>query len=762
ILAWNQSTGFVYAYYVLRIISFILSQGSIFCIAIAYSADVVEENKRAAAFSWITGLCAASHVLGNLLALFLPEKYIFPVSIALLIFCPVYMQLFLVETVKLAPKRDQDSACLTTPIKIIQKRYNAMKDAATIVMSSPTLRGISLVAFFFELGKSGINYVLMYYLKAAFGFDKNEFSEILMLVGFGSIISQMLVLPLINPLVGEKVILCIGILASIAYALFNGLAWAPWVPFMGATFKVVVVLVRPATYAIISRASSSNDQGKTQGFVAGVESLSSLLSPLVMSPLTSWFLSSSAPFNCKGFSIICASVCMYYLKAAYGFDKNECSEILMIMGFGSIISQMLALPLINPPVGENVILCIGILASIAYVPSMGATFKVEVVLVRPAGKAQGFVAGVESLSSLLSPLVMSPLTSWFLSNSAPFNCQGFSIICASTCMMISLCFACLLELGAPSSKNSEDDIESPLLTSATSTTTPPALTSTHSSDNHHWMVLMEAPPQGVNSKPQVTEYCVKTLERVLGSEKDAQMCVYDASWDTHFGFCCDSDEETSRELAGLPGVLSVRPDPDYSSVKKDYSFSSIQSSYLSSSQIGSNLFFPVGSTKNWLVRMDKLGIGVVTKAQMVDYYAQILTKVLGNEKDAQMCIYHVSWQSNFGFCCELDDECAQELAGVPGVLSVQLDKNFESENKNYGGLYVFQSKQAVFSGNNLQSNLQSSTDLPDPSEASQTIPIKTKKLFVTGLSFYTSEKTLRAAFEGFGELVEGMFAFPCS
>ena len=28
--------------------------------------------------------------------------------------------------------------------------------------------------------------------------------------------------------------------------------------------------------------------------------------------------------------------------------------------------------------------------------------------------------------------------------------------------------------------------------------------------------------------------------------------------------------------------------------------------------------------------------------------------------------------------------------GVPGVLSVQLDKNYESENKDYGGLYVFQ------------------------------------------------------------------------
>ncbi|XP_050281753.1 uncharacterized protein LOC126722655 isoform X1 [Quercus robur] len=310
VLAWNQSKGFVYAYYVLRTISYILSQGSIFCISVAYAADVIEENKRAAAFSWITGLYSASHVLGNLLALFLPEKYIFPVSIALLILSPIYIQIFLVETVKLAPKRDQDSACLAKTIKIIQKRYKSMKDAARLVMSSPTLRGISLVSFFYELGMSGITYVLMYYLKAAFGFNKNQLSEILLLVGVGSIVTQMLVLPLINPLVGEKVILCIGLLASIAYALFNGLAWAAWVPYMSATFKVVVVFVSPATYAIISRASSSKNQGKAQGFVAGVESIASLLSPLVMSPLTSWFISSSAPFNCKGFSIVCASVCM--------------------------------------------------------------------------------------------------------------------------------------------------------------------------------------------------------------------------------------------------------------------------------------------------------------------------------------------------------------------------------------------------------------------------------------------------------------------
>ncbi|EOY19158.1 Major facilitator superfamily protein isoform 2 [Theobroma cacao] len=311
LLAWNQSREFVYIYYVLRTISYIISQGSIFCIAVAYAADVVSVRNRAAVFSLITGLFSASHVLGNVLARFLPEKYIFLVSIVLLIFCPVYMQFFLVETVEIDTTREQDSGCLTKSMKVLNKRYKSMKDAAGIVISSPTLRGISFVSFFYELGTSGITSILLYYLKAAFGFDKDQFSEILMMVGIGSIASQILVLPLINPLVGEKVILCIALLASIAYALFNGLAWAPWVPYLGASFGVIYVLVKPSTYAIISKASSVTDQqGTVQGFIAGVQAMASLLSPLAMSPLTSWFLSSNAPFNCKGFSIIVASICL--------------------------------------------------------------------------------------------------------------------------------------------------------------------------------------------------------------------------------------------------------------------------------------------------------------------------------------------------------------------------------------------------------------------------------------------------------------------
>ncbi|KAI6669292.1 hypothetical protein NL676_004177 [Syzygium grande] len=315
-LAWNQSRGFVYAYYVLRTISNILSQGSILCVSIAYAADVVEPGKRAFAFSWIAGLLSASHVLGNLLARFVPEKYIFDISIALLLCPPIYIYVFLRETVEYAPRQDEESTWSTRIFRGVSKRYRSMRDAAIIVTRSQTLRGISIVSFFYELGMTGISNVLLYYLEAAFNFTKNQFSEILIVVEAGSIVSQILVLPLVNPWVGEKVILCVGLLASIAYALFYGLAWASWVAYLSASFGVIYALVNPATYAIISKASSSADQGKAQGLIVGIKAIASFLSPLAMSPLTARFLSDNAPFNCKGFSIACASVCMV-LSFAY-------------------------------------------------------------------------------------------------------------------------------------------------------------------------------------------------------------------------------------------------------------------------------------------------------------------------------------------------------------------------------------------------------------------------------------------------------------
>jgi hypothetical protein len=167
----------------------------------------------------------------------------------------------------------------------------------------------------------------------------------------------------------------------------------------------------------------------------------------------------------------------------------------------------------------------------------------------------------------------------------------------------------------------------------------------------------------------------------------------------------------------MPGVLAVKPDTD----KVDMSEKDNHGSGLSAANLGnfsdavSNHSSSSGENEFWLVRMEKPGVEVVTKAQMVDHYTQTLMKVLGNEKDAQVSIYHISWERDYGFCCHIDEECAKELADVSGVLSVQPDTNFGSDNKNYKGDDSFKS-----------------------SEATQA-EVKTKRLFVTGkvIMYYT-------------------------
>ncbi|KAG6523190.1 hypothetical protein ZIOFF_013043 [Zingiber officinale] len=267
ILAWDDSRAAVYLYFVLRTISYIVSQGSILCISIAYA-----------------------------------------VSIGLLVSSTLYMTVFLIETVSTTPRQSDNRSCSAIFLKVCIKRWNSMKDIIFVFCNSETLRRISLISFFYELGMSGISGILLYYLKAAFGFNKNQFSEILLMVSFGSIFSQILVLPLINAIMGEKGVLCLALIASIAYGVLYGIAWARWVPYLSASFGVIYVLVKPSTFAVISKAAISSDQGKAQGLIAGVQSIASLLSPIVMSPLTSLFISSEAPFDCKGFSILVASV----------------------------------------------------------------------------------------------------------------------------------------------------------------------------------------------------------------------------------------------------------------------------------------------------------------------------------------------------------------------------------------------------------------------------------------------------------------------
>lgn len=78
----------------------------------------------------------------------------------------------------------------------------------------------------------------------------------------------------------------------------------------------------------------------------------------------------------------------------------------------------------------------------------------------------------------------------------------------------------------------------------------------------------------------------------------------------------------------MPGVISVKPDPDLDSTQKDYSCPKIDLVTGSVPFCGSTLLFPAGTTKHWLVRIERPAIGAMRKAQVVDYYVQVLMRIL--------------------------------------------------------------------------------------------------------------------------------------
>ncbi|KAL2927142.1 Hippocampus abundant transcript-like protein 2 [Bienertia sinuspersici] len=181
-----------------------------------FPVDVVEDDKRVAAFSWDNRCNVCFTCLGE----------------------------FASETARRAPMTKQ--SLLSILFKPIRERYNSIRYAATIIFTKPSLRGIYLVSFLYEFGMSGFNSVLLYYLKDGLNLNESKFSETLMIVKIGSVFSQMLIVPVINALTGEKAMLSMGLLASVTYAFFYSMAWATWLPYISVSLGLAYGFVKPS------------------------------------------------------------------------------------------------------------------------------------------------------------------------------------------------------------------------------------------------------------------------------------------------------------------------------------------------------------------------------------------------------------------------------------------------------------------------------------------------------------------------------------
>ncbi|CAN1771071.1 Tetracycline resistance protein, class B [Linum perenne] len=258
ILAYSRTTEFFYAYYILRTLTAMLSEGSLNCLALAYVADSVSESKRTSAFGILAGVGSAAFVGGTLAARFLSTDLAFQVAAALSMVAAVYMRIFLKENklsvtgddhhliqpiLKKPSSDDGEESCVRPTFKT----FPSVNDLISLLKTNVTFSQAAIVTFFQSLADGGIQGAML-----------------------------LILMPIVAPFVAEHKLLSISLLVGCANLR-----------------------------SIASKQVGSRDQGKAQGCLSGISSIGSIISPLIFSSLTAMFLSEQPPFDFPGFSIMC-------------------------------------------------------------------------------------------------------------------------------------------------------------------------------------------------------------------------------------------------------------------------------------------------------------------------------------------------------------------------------------------------------------------------------------------------------------------------
>lgn len=313
VLAYSRTKYFFYVYYVLRTLVSMVCEGNVHCLALAYVADVVPEGHRASLFGILSGIAASAFVCGNLSTRFLSTASTFQVASTVAVIALVYTRMFLPEPLI----KEQISVIGTDTICLLEKapknKFQLFKtlpsfnDVLCLLRNSSIFLHAAIVSFFVYVAQAGLDSSLLYFLKAQFHFNKDQFADLMIISGIASSISQLLLMPVLVPALGEEKLLSVGLFFSCVHILLYSIAWSSWVPYANALISVMSIVVMPCLKSMASKQVGPNEQGKVQGFITGICSFASVVSPLIFSPLTALFLSEHAPFHFPGFGLACAA-----------------------------------------------------------------------------------------------------------------------------------------------------------------------------------------------------------------------------------------------------------------------------------------------------------------------------------------------------------------------------------------------------------------------------------------------------------------------
>jgi MFS transporter, DHA1 family, tetracycline resistance protein len=172
----------------------------------------------------------------------------------------------------------------------------------------PVVLGLLCALFLWGLANQVMPSTWAFYTKFRFGWSDATIGASFATVGLVMLSSQLIVMRLLVPRLGERRAALIGIVSGIAgYAGF-GLATAGWMMFAWLVIWFFAAIVMGTTNALMSRRISPDAQGELMGAVASLFSLAAIIGPPIMSHLFARFTAPESTVHVPGAAFLAASV----------------------------------------------------------------------------------------------------------------------------------------------------------------------------------------------------------------------------------------------------------------------------------------------------------------------------------------------------------------------------------------------------------------------------------------------------------------------
>lgn len=284
--------------------------------ATAYIADISTPEKRAQNFGMVGAAFGLGFIIGPVIGGLLGEygsRIPFMAAAGLTFLNFLYGYFILPESLAKSDRRKFDI-----------RRANPF-GSLKMLRAYPVISGMVVSLLLIYIASHAVQSTWSFFTMEQFSWSEAEVGYSLGFVGLLVALVQGGLIRVINPLLGPKNSVLIGMLLYVIGLAFFAFASSGWMMYAALIPYCLGGISGPAIQGILSGQVAANEQGELQGALTSLVSLTAIIGPVMMTSIFATFTASDAPVYFPGAAFLTASVLAVFsfLFAMRTLNKNQ-------------------------------------------------------------------------------------------------------------------------------------------------------------------------------------------------------------------------------------------------------------------------------------------------------------------------------------------------------------------------------------------------------------------------------------------------------